>query len=464
MPNLQKLSIAEINHLNKSGYSLDNSGKKFYALSFLINDKQNNAGDPRPFKIKSSFLPKLVPTALNRAWLPDTLPNGKHIRPNPNATAEEILQFQRDYAGGEMVGYHINPLTNNASVIIDVFPEYQNLVEQGKIKPFVSPMIGNWGEDENGEVYKGEILHLQSVGTPGYDPKYAKFQGTCKGNSLNQCMKELIPLAAAGKLKQYRNSSLTCPKQFFSTLAAQGTSMSVNPESLNDTTPEAAATPADVAMVVGELKKDVEQVKTEASEMENKIMQEVGQVNQKVESLSSDIAEIKTKVMGEKPKENDKETESSSTETTPNEKPAGAAGGSQTVLEVQKELKNTQKELSTIIKERELEKKLALETERKRQVAVIVKKQLLEKQITIEDKEKITKEWLEKKSSSNPEVLADLSLLAEDAEKRIFAIVPEEEKEAMGASGLFADDYPLGEYTNNYDYSAIESSITEEAI
>ena len=455
---LHKLSIPEIKSLNRQGYSLDESGKKFYALSFLINDKQNAAADPRPFKIKSEFLSKLVPTALNRAWLPDTLPNGKHIRPKPDATAEEILQFQRDYAGGEMVGYHINPITNNASVIIDVFPEYQKAVEDGKIKPFVSPMIGNWAEDENGEVVKGEILHLQSVGTPGYDPEYAKFQGTCKGN-FNECLAELKPLAAAGKLNDYRNSSMHCPKQFFSTLAAQGNlnnNMSLNPE--ETTTPE-PNTPADVGMVVGELKKEVEQVKQTEIEMEAKVMQEIAQVDNKVETLSSDVAEIKAKVVGEKKEDKTSESESESTKaSTGEEKPAGAAGSTEQLT-----IKKLEKELNSIKKEREAEKEALTKKERERQVAIIVKKQLLTKEIGIEDKEKITKEWMEKKSPSNPESLADLSLLAEDAEKRIFTILPEEEKEAMGASGLISDDYSIEPSSDTrIDFDGIESSITEE--
>ncbi len=73
------LSTPEVQQLNRDGFDLEE--EKFYALSFLINDEQNEAADPRPFQVNTNFVESLTKTGMGRPWLPDTLPDGKHIRP-----------------------------------------------------------------------------------------------------------------------------------------------------------------------------------------------------------------------------------------------------------------------------------------------------------------------------------------------------------------------------------------------
>ena len=442
------LTSAEIKQLNRDGFDLNE--EKFYALSFLVNDEQNHATDPRPFKVATSFIKKLTKTGMGRPWLPDTLPNGKHIRPKKNATAEEILQFQKDFSQGVMRGYFVNPLTHNANVIIEIFPEYIDDVEKENIKPFVSPMIGNWREDENGEIVGGEILHLQSVDSSGYDPEFAKFLGTCKGN-FNECALELEPLAAMGKLKAYRDSSISCPKKFLNTLGALGTSMSDQ----SSATPPAETTST-------EPKKD----NKGTSEGETKILEELKTVTTKVDEVVATVETVKEVVaevaVGAEGVDEDKIKEKlgmGAEGDNPDDPPKKdekkdepvAAARTKALLE---EVKQTKKELKIIKEERDADKKVVAQKERERQVAVIIKSKLLTKEITLEDKDKITKDWMEKKSSSNPEELADLSLVAEEAEKKINSIIPEEE-----SLGSYGDDYVIPD-SKGVDYAQIEKRFS----
>jgi hypothetical protein len=440
------LTPDEINELNREGFDLN--VKKFYALSFLINDEQNHAADPRSFKIATSFVEPLTKTGMGRPWIPDTLPDGKHIRPKKGATAEEILQFQKDFAGGIMRGYWVNPISLNSNVIIEIFPEFKKAVEDGDIPPFVSPMLGNWTEDKNGEVITGEILHLQSVGTPGYDPEIAKFMGTCEGD-FNECAIQLEPLAAAGKLKEYRNSSISCPKKFLNTLAASGIQMSLD-HSQPPTEPEPKP----------------EENKGGTSEGEAKILAAVEEIKTTTETLKEAIVEVATGAAGvdenairEKMGMGAMADHPENPEEKEKEKTLAAAGAKQE-LESVTIAKKALKELDILKKERADEKDILTQKERERQVKIIVKSKLLSKEVKIEDKDSYTKELLEKKSSTKPEELADLSLLAEDAEKRIISLIPEDE--TLGAAGLY-DDYPIPESTEStVDYASIENSITED--
>ena len=448
------LSRSEIKDLKRKGHDLDE--EKFYAISFLLNDELNQAADPRPFQIASDFVEPLTKTGMNRPWLPDTLPNGMHIRPKEDATAEEILEFQKEYAGGIMRGYFVNPITHNANVILEIFPEYVEAVRTNKIKPLVSPMVGNWRENESGQIVEGEILHLQSVDSSGYDPKIAKFHGTCKGD-FETCRRELAPLAAAGLLKKFRGSEITCPKKFLNTLGATGISMSLPEEQATQSNEN--PTP-DANVVVGELKQKVEQMETKEAEMEAKLEGEIQDVDAKVTQVQADVAEIKSKVVGEK-SEDDK-TDSSSTETSSEEKPVGAAGQSVTL---EKQLKDTQKELQAIRKEREEEKKLLEQKERARQVNIIVKSELISHKLTVENQEKRRKELLEMKDPKNPESLRDISILAEVAEKTLIESFPEEVTENPNTPlGSYGDGYPIPDSTSPTatDYASTEKEILSE--
>ena len=131
-----------------------------------------------------------------------------HISKEGVADQTQVLDFHRKYAGGTIIDYYINETTGNVSVIVDIFPEFVNMVKNGKISNYLSPMIGNLTVDNvTGEITDGEIVHIHSVDIPGYEKNIAKFTGTCDG-PIGTCMKELQAVAAAGKILQYRNSSV----------------------------------------------------------------------------------------------------------------------------------------------------------------------------------------------------------------------------------------------------------------
>jgi len=80
------------------------------------------------------------------------------------------------------------------------FTEFIEMVEKKQIYPYLSPMIGNQLPDnKTGQYIDGEVLHIHSVKTPGYPPTLAQFKGSCTGG-IKQCMDELRPMAAAGRL------------------------------------------------------------------------------------------------------------------------------------------------------------------------------------------------------------------------------------------------------------------------
>jgi len=439
--NFKILSAPEIKQLNREGFDLDE--KKFYALSFLINDEKNTAADPRPFKVATSFVEELTKTGMGRPWLPDTLPDGKHIRPKKDSTAEEIQQFQKDFAGGIMRGYYVNPLTHNANVIIEIFPEFIDRVKNEDIPPFVSPMIGNWKE-ANDEIVQGEILHIQSVESPGYDREFAKFLGTCEGD-FNECAVELEPLAALGKLKQYRDSSISCPKKFLNTLGAQGNQMPDDPPAVI----EPSGNETDKGTSAGETK-ILEEIKT--------ITTKVDEVVASVETVKEVVAEVAVAAEGVDDEDIKKKLGMGAVDDEPkkdeedDKKPEPvAASGNQKLMD---EIKLIKKQNAELKKESEDAKILAIGKERIRQVDIIIKSKLLTKEIKLEDKEKLTKEWLEKKSLSDNKVLADLSLVADEAEKKVNSIIP-------------AEDIPLASYGNDYvipdstvNYAEIEKEFS----
>lgn len=436
------LTNAEIKQLNREGFDLEE--EKFFALSFLVNDEPNTAADPRPFKVASSFVEPLTKTGMGRPWIPKTLPNGKHVRPKKNATAAEIIEFQKKFSQGIMRGYWVNPLTQNANVIIEIFPEYIDDVRNGNIEPFVSPMIGNWKEDENGEIVEGEILHLQSVETPGYDPEFAKFLGTCEGN-FNECALELEPLAAMGKIKEYRNSSISCPKKFLNTLGANGIQMSdtTNTTDSKPTGESPKDTSGGEAKIIEKLDSIQSEVTTikESQDLVKEVIADVA-----VAAAGVDDAAIKEKLgmgaAGDDDPDKDK----------PKDEPVAAKGTQSQIMLKQKEL---EKELNTLKKDREIEQKDLAAKERARQVELIVKYQLLTKEIKLEDKDAVAKELMEKKSSTNPEALADLSVFSEVAEKKINSMIPEEDPLAA-----YGGDYLIENTNDTTDYSALEKQFS----
>ena len=182
-----------------------------YIQAFLINSRQNHAADPKPFKIHPKSLRRIAASAYGRPWLPYPQPDGKHHKPHEYASANEMLEYQKKFAGGEIVAVFVNEESQNANVIIEVYPEFQDDVRNNKIPPYVSPMVHNYTVDKQGQMVGADIIHLQSVKTPGYDAQIAKINGVCTDKGLRACMMELRPMAAAGVLGQFRKARFnTC--------------------------------------------------------------------------------------------------------------------------------------------------------------------------------------------------------------------------------------------------------------
>ena len=208
------LSKEEILKLNKEGHHLSDSSNKLYISSFLINDKQNQAGDPDPFKIKSEALLDLAETAVGRPWILPPDGNDLHIT-GPEREFNSIIEYQKSYAGGEMVDWWVNQETHNVNVIIEVLPEYQDRVRAGDYPAEVSPLVEFQETDpKTGELTKGRIIHLQSVNHGGYG-KVAKINGLCEG-MLGQCMSELKIKGATSSLTSYQKQHSAIFKKMYS--------------------------------------------------------------------------------------------------------------------------------------------------------------------------------------------------------------------------------------------------------
>jgi len=198
------LSPQEVFNLNKDGFDVRTEESKLYIQAFLLNDQQNHAGDPSPFKVKGASLKKIAQTAIGRPWIIPPAGEMKHVT-GPIREFNAILDYQKRFAGGEIVGAWTNPQTGNVNVIIDVFPEYIEDVRNGRIPKFVSPLLNIDSEDPTtGEIVDARIIHLQSVHSPGYDESIAKINGVCEG-MLGKCMSELKVRGATKMLKKYQS-------------------------------------------------------------------------------------------------------------------------------------------------------------------------------------------------------------------------------------------------------------------
>ena len=176
-------------------------GGDTYAIAFLLNDKQNKAAQPAPFKIHPDAVLPITQTSIGKPWLPGQMgANSKHAAKPGVASQIDALEWHRQRAGGEIVDFIVNQNTMNASVIIRIDPEWVDTVRSGKISKYVSPMISNFEQDVNGELISGEIVHIHSVDVPGYEPAVAQFAGVCTGEYAS-CRTNLDTLAAAGRMR-----------------------------------------------------------------------------------------------------------------------------------------------------------------------------------------------------------------------------------------------------------------------
>ena len=466
MEDFKILSIAEIKKLNEEGFTLDASGTTMYMQGFLINSEQNQASDPVPYKVAKFAVDKIAKTAVGRPWIPKPLPNGNHVRPYPEATVEEIISYQKDFAAGEMVAVRKNEDTGNIHAIIAVFPENKQQVLNGDYAPLNSPMLGNY-KIENDEVVDAEIIHLQSVKSSGYSPVYAKMNGVCEG-PLNECMTGLRTLAAAGKLEPWRKSSCPCPEKFLNTSQTLGSaSMPLDPpippasaEPPKDTAPEGGEAKAEQAMKLAEeVKTEVAEIKTMVVEEEKKIEELVVSNNEVVQAVQAIAPEAKVKPV-DKP--------GAETPATPPAPTTMAAAGlqiqrlSKKFDEQAKVLKETQSELTKLKKDTEADKIKTATEMRTNQAITIVSGEIILKKFTPKDdkeKEARVKHYVELKKKDSEE-LTDLSLLAENYASIVGA--PTEEKpETLGSFGELTDDYAISGGIEP-DYDAIERSILEQ--
>jgi len=440
------LSKEQIADLNKKGHNLDASGDTLYVIGFILDDSQNNAADPEPFKVATSAVEKIVRKGLARPWLPGKKGDKLHFRPKPDATDAEILELQRNHAGGEIVDYVMNDEGNRAWGIFKIWPEWKDLFEKEELSkdlpPFLSPMIGNWVRDEiTGEITDGEILHVHSVDHPGYDRAYARFIGKCNG-PIDQCMRELRPLAAAGLVKEWRDNSCPCPKNFLNTKLALASS-GMPPTETQPPKSDGSSTPS-----LETVSKDVESLKSTYSALS----QEVSSIKTMTEAISAKLGITA----------GDQGAEGGAP-------PAVAAAGkddeakkgkSAEIDAVKAELAELKKEAKAAKEAEEKRVKMAAEKERRRLARIIAAHELLVKKTITEDKRKEREDHYFNLKEEGTENLQDLRLLAATYEEELRKIVPDTEEEAIAIAAA-GDEYGIhGDAEPNYD--DIEREITEE--
>ena len=424
-----------------------------FAIGFLINDKQNQAADPIAFKVAKKAIKAIASSAIGKPWIPGTKgQNKKHLRDKNSESQTDVIDFHRAHAGGEIKQFVINEETGNVSVIIEVYPEYRGMIDNGKVSDYLSPMIGDISVDpKTGEITGGEIIHIHSVDVPGYDTSIAKFQGTCKG-VIGKCMTELAPLAAAGKLREYRNSPIKCPKRFlYSTNAEVSASMDGQMGQMGMQGQEQQDP------VVGGL----DQIKTSVAAMAQQIqaLMQVSDANAAVLQEAAAAANIDaSRIM----------TSANAGQQQPQQPqqqggmpPMGAAGDD----------KISKLEAQIIeLKKKETEKETKLKSDQRiREATIIARGELALKEAGMTKKN--LKERIEHYVGlqNEAEELVDLSLMSQKYEGILDNMVTaesqkavaEKEPELVAASGLLYDDaYPIQESTeSDIDYDKLEANL-----
>jgi len=251
-----KLSTDEIEQFRKDGVELNNS--KTYMIKFLFNDKWNNAGDPRPFRVKTELVDKLAKDFVGMPYVVNPKNDAIHVRGSTNGledTTENLLEVQKDYT----LGYVVHPIItaqNNVYGIIEVFDEYADMVDQ--MPEFTSPTITPIQEDADG-IGDAIALNINGVSNAGYPKLLAGTSGVCKGG-IKECILELMPLASSGRLKAYReqrkHDSLNRPIGASKVMSDVANTIEAPTETTAPETPE-------VVEEVRDLNKEVDEIKTE---------------------------------------------------------------------------------------------------------------------------------------------------------------------------------------------------------
>ena len=405
------LSKIEIQNLNKQGHNL--SEDKLHIIKFLFNDKWNNAADPRPFRIKPSLVKTLAQDAIDMPYVYHPYDNTKHLRGTTEGkkdTAENLLEIQAKYSIG-LIKVPLVTSTNNVYGIIEIWPEFEDDVNNNRLPEFTSITIFPIKEDADG-IEEAQFLNINAVSSPGYPEILSGVHGVCKGG-IKKCMAELAPLAASGILKDSR-----ADQKSFSILKSKiGISMSAD---------QGKATPS-----VETLAKEQEQIKSELTSN-----------NQRLSSMETKVDAIAAKIgAGSDDKNKDMP-----------KPPVGAAGAAK--LEIPKELEGNEfvknlyasnldnsKKIKSMEDDNAAKEAKRLENLRNSQATSIVSKQILLKQVKAEDKDKEIKKLIEFKNEDG--TLKDLEML----DNYLKAMVPGESSSPIGAGG--SSDFP--EFSGDHD-------------
>lgn len=384
---------------------LSEPDKRMYYQLFLINKEYNNAAEPEPWKINDNSQEKITKSFVGKPLLvPPKKADGSwyewHIRAE---TPEELFEAQKGWTVGEIVHAYVNPETGNSNAVVEIFPEYEEQFRRGDIPRFTSPMVDIRDETvDHSNIVDASGIHLQMVPTPGYRPEVSGIQSVCEAG-ISQCMKELRIVAASGDLKSFQE-----PFRARHTPNKQDQT-DVNSMSSNNF----------------DAKTEVEKLQTTIKEQNEKIERLVAASGQQVTGV--DIID---------PTKQDSKTDS--IPINPDE----AA-----------KVKELQKELAEIKKEREDEIKAAKEEEAKRKKAqheanakLIVESRLSLKELEEDKKDETLKSLIESKD--------DLSLLAKDLEARAKKV---SEERKVGASGFGYQLPELGGDSDDDSFNAVEA-------
>ena len=133
-----------------------------YAIVFLINDSQNTATQPDPFKLTPAAVKKMLPTAIGKPWLPGVRgQNNLHFTVAAAHDQRQVLDEHYKRAAGVVAATFFNDQTGNASAIVSLLPGWRDAINAGAVSDYVSPMISILGRDPyTGEVTDADLIHI----------------------------------------------------------------------------------------------------------------------------------------------------------------------------------------------------------------------------------------------------------------------------------------------------------------
>lgn len=429
------LSKAEITTLNENGFDLDESGNKTYILKFLFNDQKNEATDPMPFRIATEALDKIADTFVGRPYVynPGIKGNvGEHVR-GPVDDPKKIVEFQKKYAIGEILGKMRNPKTNNVYAIIEPFPEFKEEILNGDIPLPTSPLLEPL--DMRGDtIFDARGLHLQAVQNSGYPMQLTSKLGVCVG-MLNQCTAELRTLGSSGQLKKFQNN-------FSYTNSSIGGGMGDG-----DSNP-AGDSSAGSKMSVEDIVANHDKMLQDHGKMLEDHGKSLGAIKDSLDQVLKNTSD--------KPGDNYPGTDGSKGQSTgagykgsmgSNSGTRGAAGEQQTVMievpkkeyeELQSIVKTVSTDFEALKKENEEKEKALAIKQRTEDARIIAEGEILTKEVPADKFEERVKFYVGLKKAKDSEELVDLSLLAEKFKKMF-------KSKTLGSSREFTEDerFPL---------------------